>query len=549
MTEDLNEHEIDALFRRGLEDAQDNPSPGLWSAIEKGLGPTPPPPAPPSVPSGGPGWMHPLLLKGLAGIAILATVGTASYYIGRDSQLREQRRAEGSTETSTLQPASNVHSTPQEHHDAEPSKSSLTPAVDADGYASPKSVDATVVVSAENEDAVVRRPETPHPSASEAAKSAETAMDPDAAPPLGTQARIKKEVGTYPAGNHLKSGSIPKDKKSERSPDQGMPGTTALATKGRDKVRDEKIVPPPDLTAMERKEDVSPIVAVPTASSRRFSLAAPRLDMRSLSERLSPAIGTPSGGIRSGSSRVEIPTMYRFSLMPMLSANTTFKKIEEDKDYGPRNGREHREIAETESYGTTVSPGLYAAFDIMPRLTLQSGFSEIRNEIRISPKDIKAVRDRDNSVRYRLDCSAGTFFIDPKTGTTPIVGDSIRLKGSEVRTRYASIPLHLMYHVGNGRLKFFGMAGAEMNILVNRNATTTFQNAASLPLGMVRAEGLRPTTVNAVMGAGLELGVGKRMALSVIPQYRTALRSANEQGPVKTYPKTFSVAAGVRVRF
>jgi hypothetical protein len=235
--------------------------------------------------------------------------------------------------------------------------------------------------------------------------------------------------------------------------------------------------------------------------------------------------------------------------MPMLLVNTTSKRIEENENFGPRNGREHREMAETESYGTNVSPGFYAAFDITPRLSVQSGFSELRHEISISPKEIKAVRDRDNNVRYRLDCSAGTFFIEPKTGTTPIVGDSIRIKGSDVKTRYASIPLHLMYRVGNGRLRVYGMAGAEINFLVGRNASTTFQNAASQRLGTVRAEGLRPTTVNAVMGAGLEAGIGKHLSLSVIPQYRTALRSANEAGPVKSYPKTFSVAAGLRVNF
>jgi hypothetical protein len=267
-----------------------------------------------------------------------------------------------------------------------------------------------------------------------------------------------------------------------------------------------------------------------------------------MAKQATPVITNPSGGNKAGSG-INRQLLSRISLMPMLSSNTTHKKIEEDESYGPRNGREHREIEETESYGTTVSPGLYAAFDITPRISVQSGFSELRNEISISPKDIRAVRDRDNNVRYRLDCSAGTFFIDPKTGTTPSVGDSIRVKSSDVRTRYASIPLHLMYRVGTGRLSFFGMAGAEMNILVNRTATTTFQNASSLPFGTVRAEGLRPTTVNAVVGAGVEYNLGKRLSLSLIPQYRTALRSANEEGPVKSYPKTVSVAAGLRVRF
>ena len=547
MTEDLHEHEIDGLFRRGLEGAEDSPSPGLWSAIEKGLGPTPPP-APQPIPSGGSGWMHPLLLKGLAGIAILAAVGTASYFLGRDSQRREQRQQEKSTEATTQFRTSSEPASQKETRDGNDRQSMVTPATEADENTTEERVDTKTTAGP---DAMDTRVLTRRPSnlpAREAPKSAGEVRNQGAALSPKPETPVHKKLETSSAGNAPIPRSIQRQLMSGRMTDPVREEAANLPGSRREKGRDERIVAPSELTPLEQRGYVSPMVVTPVTTGRRFTLAAPMLDTRVMAKHVSPIMTKPAVGNKTGSG-INRQLLSRFSLMPMLSSNTTHKRIEEDETFGPRNGREHREMEETESYGTTVSPGLYAAFDITPRLSVQSGFSELKNEISISPKDIRAVRDRDNNVRYRLDCSAGTFYIDPKTGTTPSVGDSIRLKSSDVRTRYASIPLHLMYRVGTGRLTFFGMAGAEMNILVNRTATTTFQNASSQPLGTVRAEGLRPTTVNAVVGAGIEYGIGKRLSISVIPQYRTALRSANEEGPVKSYPKTVSVAAGLRVRF
>jgi len=547
MTEDLHEHEIDGLFRRGLEGAEDSPSHGVWSAIEKGLGPTPPP-APQSIPSGGSGWMHPLLFKGLAGIAILAAVGTASYFLGRDSQRREQREQMTSTEASTQSLTNSEPASQKVTRDADDRQSIETPAEDADAPPAEDEMDAGKSAGTDPKHSNPLVPRTSNLPAGEAPKSPGEVRNQDAAPSPKPETLIQKKFETSTVENVPKPRSILRDLKTGRRSDPVRQEAANLSGDRPEKGQDEKIVTSPELPSLEQKGDIPPIVATPTSAGHRFTLTTPVLDSRAMAKQATPVMTNPSGGNKAGSG-INRQLLSRFSLMPMLSSNTTYKRIEENETFGPRNGREHREIEETESYGTTVSPGLYAAFDITPRLSVQSGFSELRNEISISPKDIRAVRDRDNNVRYRLDCSAGTFFIDPKTGTTPSVGDSIRVKSSDVRTRYASIPLHLMYRVGSGRLTFFGMAGAEMNILVNRTATTTFQIASSQPLGTVRAEGLRPTMVNAVVGAGIEYGIGKRISLSVIPQYRTAIRSANEQGPVKSYPKTVSVAAGLRVRF
>lgn len=546
MTEDLHEHEIDGLFRRGLEGAEDSPSPGLWSAIEKGLDPARPD-APQPAPGTGGNWMHPLLLKGMAGIAILATVGTISYYLGRDSQRRKEQNSaltetksptKQSSNPATMSDSKSAHT----HHNA-----AEVPTADA-GEAQLQTkpdekstrIESTTDGKSESKE-TIRQTDERRVTAVTASRSREnhprmpasrlsSDKDPD------DQVVLSGNPVAYPTAKEFVHDVSKPGGKAEAPPTSGgREATVANATRSA-------------LTDMERKGFQPPVFHLASPSGRHWSLVAP--DPTSL--RIStPVVTHKETTTKTANARPVIrrEQTFRISFMPFVSVNTTQKSIKEDERYGTRNGREHREMAETESYGTTVSPGLYAAFDITPKLSIQSGFSELRNEISISPKEIRAVKDRDDKVRYRLDCSAGSFFIDPKTGTTPGIGDSIRLKGSDVRTRYATIPVHLLYRVGSGRVRGFAMAGADVNILVNRNATTTFQNASGLTFGTVRAEGLKPTTVNAVVGAGVELGLGRRMAITVMPQYRVALNSPNVDAPVKTYPKTLSLTAGLRVSF
>jgi hypothetical protein len=536
MTEDLHEHEMDGLFRQGLDGAEDSPSPGVWSAIEKGLGPAPPPSVAP--PAGG--GMHPLLLKGLAGAAILALVGTASYFLGRDSLRREQRSTPAQT------PQARNPSTDDKGPDAGRAASGQP----VTGNRAHISADAGKAGAHPAEGSL---PEEPRPSG---AAPASAPLDRRAAggmpgkgdgQPLAISQRDMASGPTNGLGNTLPGQAAPRLSKAGttgRQPD----GATRVISTGRDRMSED--------AGMTRREPLSPPLALSATEMADARLASPATRPRKPfplgmpARPLRAAMAATAGAPPTDRPKMDRRTASRFSIMPAMAFNTTEKRIEENEDFiGIRGRREREEYAETESYGRTVTPGLFLAYAVTPRLSVQTGYGELRTHIRISPKDIRAVKDRDDKVRYRLDCSAGSYFIDPKAGTTPAVGDSIRLRASEVRTRYASIPVHLLYHAGRGKARFFALAGAEVNLLVNRSATTFFQNTAGLSFGTVRSEGLRPSTVNAVAGAGVDIGIGKQMSITVMPMYRMALKSPNMDGPVKTYPKTISVSAGIRIGF
>lgn len=234
-------------------------------------------------------------------------------------------------------------------------------------------------------------------------------------------------------------------------------------------------------------------------------------------------------------------------LTPVISLNMTTMDVEENESFRPRIGREHIEFRETEDTRTTLSPGLIAGYAITPRISVQTGITELRNEISVSPKDIRAVRDRDGKVRYRMDCSSGSYFLDPKAGTSPSVGDSLRIASSDIKMRYLSIPLSVRVNVGNDRLRLFATAGTDINILASKQTSTSLSASSREKVNPVRSEGTRKQYINGTLGAGIEIRAGKRLGIMLMPQYRFPLGNMNEDGPVLTYPKTFSITSGVRI--
>jgi hypothetical protein len=239
----------------------------------------------------------------------------------------------------------------------------------------------------------------------------------------------------------------------------------------------------------------------------------------------------------------------RIYIIPVVSLNMTTMHVEENKSFGPRIGREHIEFKETEQTKTTVSPGIMAGFAISPRISVQTGISEYRNNISVSPKQIKAVRDRDGKVRYRMDCSSGSYFLDPKAGTAPTVGDSLRISSSEIRMRYVTIPLSVRVNFGNDKVKIFATAGTDFNVLAGKQTSTSLSPASGERVNPVRTEGTRKQYLNGTVGAGIEIKAGKRLGIMLMPQYRFPMGNMNEDGPVLTYPKTFSVTSGIRIGF
>jgi hypothetical protein len=115
--------------------------------------------------------------------------------------------------------------------------------------------------------------------------------------------------------------------------------------------------------------------------------------------------------------------------------------------------------------------------------------------------------------------------------------------------RYASIPLTVRVNLGGERVKLFATAGGEYNILTGKETSTRLSAASGDKVRQVRSEGSRKSYLNGSLGAGVEIRTGKRLSIMVTPQYRFPLSNINEEGPVRTSQKTFSLTSGLRIGF
>lgn len=550
MTEDLH-NDIDDLFRSGLEGKEDTPSPGVWSAIEKALPPAPAPlPPASSAPPAVGGSTSTIIFKGLIGAAVVAIIGTATYLFS--SNKNEANTSAGNQPTTenaaikvpvnTDQPVSATY-----HQERKPSASDETQAADNEVASR-----ATLRPEFDHE----ARPSA-NPENQTALKSQETrAFTENLSVKSGNKQESGRSVSSIDITNALTiRNSVPILKAAKTAnPRRGV--DLVPSKRNSETAILQSSLPSANNTAnsslsewkvahtnalIERKGNtLSSSISTPTTIP--YSVI-PFLGRISSTETSGPADKSEAAKLKRNN------WTSRIYLIPGVSLNMTTMHVEENKSFGPRIGREHIEFKETEQTKTTVSPGIMAGFAISPRISVQTGISEYRNNIDVSPKQIKAVRDRDGKVRYRLDCSSGSYFLDPKAGTAPTVGDSLRISSSEIRMRYVTIPMSVRVNFGNDKVKIFATAGTDFNVLAGKQTSTSLSPASGEKVNPVRTEGTRKQYLNGTVGAGIEIKAGKRLGIMLMPQYRFPMGNMNEDGPVLTYPKTFSVTSGIRIGF
>ena len=544
MNEDLHNN-IDDLFKKGLEGKEDRPSKSVWAAIEKGLDSMPLPA--PSAPGSG-GWLHPVLFKGLGGIALIALLSTGIHLWKKSGTETKKTHAPSAT------PASIGHKDARtKNSEAGP----FTPGTKSEVEYDQMMPDADSIPGSRMPTAQVKNPavKKEFPVINERQVGHALRAESMATATRNNTATESKSAAANMEAEGQDRTAVPRDRSIDLAPTK--PEIEAAA--GNSPIPEWETFPEGKAVARDRKtspEDIRDDLTRSTEEPLR------RTDGRVVSDRkrngfkMTSAAEMPASWNRledmkrqpsAGSALRQNKLTSRFSITPVMVLNMTKLKVQENRSFGGRNGRERDEYRETERTRTTSSPGILASFSITPVLSIQAGVSEFRNDISIRPKDIKAVRDRDGSVRYRLDCSAGSYFIDPKSGSVPNIGDSIRIESSFIRMRYAQIPLAMHASFGNGRLRYFTTAGLDFNFLADYKSSTVLQTGNGERSGEIRSEGLQSTFVNGTVGGGVDFRIGKRVGVVVMPQYRFALKSINEGAPVKSFPKTFSIVSGLRI--
>jgi hypothetical protein len=245
------------------------------------------------------------------------------------------------------------------------------------------------------------------------------------------------------------------------------------------------------------------------------------------------------------------PKPFHINVMPFYSPQFSFNRLEDDHhDPGPqpRNGRE--EIKKDEQHETSSSFGVLVEIPVGKKWSVQSGITYLNKKISIEPKKIFAKLDNDGKVKYRFDCSSGYTYINPKTGTSPAIGDSVSAAASTNTLQYVGIPLGINYTFLLGKFSIIPTAGTTINFLTKQQIETELiQGSTKEKQTISTIQGLKKTYFNAFAGIALEYSLGKRMALNLTPTGSFALTSINKDAAVKSYPNSFGITTGIKIKF
>ena len=244
---------------------------------------------------------------------------------------------------------------------------------------------------------------------------------------------------------------------------------------------------------------------------------------------------------------------FHFNLTPYFSPQFSFNRIEDNHRGGggpqpPNGGRE--EIKRDELRQSSFSMGVLVDIPLGKKLSLLSGISYMNKNTRIEPKKIFAKLDNDGKVKYRFDCSSGYTYISPKTGTAPVIGDSVNATASINTLQYLGFPLAIKYNFNFKKFSISPVAGAVANFLVKQKIETALIVGTTKEKQTINSiQGLRPTYFNAFTGIAVAYKLNKRISLSFTPTGNFALSSITKDAAVKSYPNSFGLLAGVKIKF
>ena len=236
----------------------------------------------------------------------------------------------------------------------------------------------------------------------------------------------------------------------------------------------------------------------------------------------------------------------RFSVAPFFSPDISWYRLQEDKpDNQPDN---LAAIEKSEKHEFSSTTGILVDYKSDKHWSFQSGFTYSNTNITVEPKTIYAQSDNAGNVKYRINTSSGYGYVLPSFSSNPAIGDSLYAFTSTHTINYIGIPLAVKYNIAKGKFSFNIMAGFSTNILTRGKIETTLAKGFNNETEVVNnLQGLRKIYFSGLTGLGVDYKLNKKMSLSFVPTYRFALNSINQNAPVKSYPNSLGLLVGLKI--
>jgi hypothetical protein len=238
----------------------------------------------------------------------------------------------------------------------------------------------------------------------------------------------------------------------------------------------------------------------------------------------------------------------KFSVTIFLSPDFPFSRLQKD----PPDNQLLDNIKEAEKPDLSTTTGIWIDYKLNDHWSLQSGASYSNAIILIDPKTIYAEQDNNTGdVKYRFNASSGYGYLLPSFANSPTIGDSLYAFTSTHTLRYLNIPLAVKYDLQKGKFNFFATGGISSNISLEGIIETVVENNSYNESEVInRLHGLKKIYFSGLVSIGAEYKLNSKFSLMISPTGRFAINSINNKdAPVKSYPNSFGMSAGIRMNF
>ena len=243
-----------------------------------------------------------------------------------------------------------------------------------------------------------------------------------------------------------------------------------------------------------------------------------------------------SGTTKSGLKR------FPFFIEGFVAPEISYRALVTNSQYSvPDYGKPY--FNKTEKADLTFSAGISGGFGITDNIILKSGVFYSRYSYKFKTEAIHLVNN--GTVGSYIYTSSGQVIL------SFISSDSISnesLIKSSMNYSYLNIPLVAELHFKNN---YFMNIGLNFNMLVAQNMNWQvedyngdFTDATADPI-----DGLETGTISMIIGFGTEKPLAKRLSLILNPSLKICLTTINNTAPVKSYPYSLGLSAGLRYYF
>lgn len=307
----------------------------------------------------------------------------------------------------------------------------------------------------------------------------------------------------------------------------------------------------------ENKDAIAGLTPLDRIKAERITGKKAKSILQINSTRVSPDAFVKNNFTKNKNSKSAKP--FHFSVTPFFSPQFSSNNIKEEKHTQntgpggpppPPQGGHRDHIKNEEQHQTAFSTGVLVDIPLGKNWGIQSGLTYLNKNINIEPKKIYARLDKDGKAKYLFDCSSGYTYISSKTSSTPTVGDSINVTNSSNSLGYLGIPVGVNYTFSAGKFNIIPTVGTAINFLVKQQIQTELVQGATKEKQTINTiQGMKPVYFNAVAGVAVEYNLSKRIALNIMPSGNFALSSINKDAAVKSYPNSFGLSGGVKIKF